>query len=439
MDDTSTKADLVDGRYRRLDRLGSGSMGVVYRAEDVFLQRPVAIKLIDPSLASDPVTVERFVKEARALAQIRHDNVVQVYAFGRHASSYYFAMEYIAGDNVDVLVEATRERGAVLDLDLVMNIARAIGSGLDAVHAQKLVHRDVKPSNIVIEAQTGRPVLIDFGLARRRSGTDPKISETAGTPFYMAPEQASDPEGDLVTHRSDVYAFACTMFELLTNHTVFEGDVADVIVAQLTAPPRPVSSLMPDLARLDPPLLRAMSKEPAQRHASAGALVAEIEAAISAVKRARSSMKSIAASGPDEGILVLAEDSAMRRRIGGAIERAIQGAFRTPRITYVDDADAFVAAFERAPVRIVLIDEERASGSPTGEDAGASLAPLVDRIRACRDGSAAAVVVLSRSWQERGHVPALRNVDILPKPVNLKLLESAMQRVVARSIAPPSG
>src|SRR5262249_43334075 len=153
-------------------------------------ERIVAIKLIDASSAHDELTIDRFKKEAQALAKIRHANIVQVYGFGPHGGAWYFAMEHVAGRSLETMIDEASAKSTTIDLRTAMSVVRAIGGGLDAVHAQKLVHRDVKPGNVVIENETGRPVLIDFGLARRKSASSPKLSIAAGTPSYMAPEQA---------------------------------------------------------------------------------------------------------------------------------------------------------------------------------------------------------------------------------------------------------
>ncbi|MBN9166589.1 MAG: serine/threonine protein kinase, partial [Myxococcales bacterium] len=192
--------DVIDGRYRVLGRLGAGAMGVVLRAEDVFLERPVAIKIVAPS--KDPAVGQRFVKEAQALAQVRHENVVQVYAFGPFQHSAYLAMELVMGESLESIIDAHTRQGTTVALPRAVALLRAVAHGLDAVHARQLVHRDVKPANIIVEKGTDRPVLIDFGLARRRSKSDPRISITGGTPSYMAPEQAQDPDGTRVTPRA---------------------------------------------------------------------------------------------------------------------------------------------------------------------------------------------------------------------------------------------
>ena len=156
----------VEGRYRIVERLAAGSMGVVFRAEDIWLDRPVAIKVVDQTFAADELAARSFQQEARSLAQIRHENVVHVYTFGRHEGSFYIAMEYVDGPTLDAIIESHAERGETVELGRALRILHAIGRGLSAVHDRKLVHRDVKPANVVIETDSGRPVLVDFGLAR---------------------------------------------------------------------------------------------------------------------------------------------------------------------------------------------------------------------------------------------------------------------------------
>ncbi len=214
----------VDGRYRIVERRAAGSMGIVYLADDIWLNRSVAIKMIDPAYAADAGTAKLFAEEARALAQIRHENVVHVYTFGKHEETVFFAMEYIDGVTLESIIDEHAGRGEQVDLGQSLLILQAISQGLAAVHKRKLVHRDVKPGNIVIETGTGRSVLVDFGLARRTRSSSPRMTTTAGTPSYMAPEQSRDVDGTQTTAASDLYSFACTAFELFTGRSVFEGD-----------------------------------------------------------------------------------------------------------------------------------------------------------------------------------------------------------------------
>src|SRR5579859_4675687 len=181
---------LVDGRYAIESELGHGGMGVVYLAHDVGLRRSVALKFLASEVGRDEASLERFRREAAALASIRHENVVQVYAFGQHDESLFFAMEYVAGKNLEDIVTGYTENGAFVPARLAIMILERVAGGLDAVHSVGLVHRDVKPANVVIEEGSGRPVLLDLGLARPLAGQrTTRASEVVGSPPYMAPEQ----------------------------------------------------------------------------------------------------------------------------------------------------------------------------------------------------------------------------------------------------------
>jgi serine/threonine-protein kinase len=422
----------VDGRYRLLERLGSGSMGVVFRAEDVFLERVVAIKLIDPSNANDEKTVERFMKEARALALIRHQNVVQVYAFGPHQGSYYFAMEYVSGESLESVIDAHVTRGETVPFERAMEIVRAIGAGLQAVHDRKLVHRDVKPSNVVLEHETGRPLIIDFGLARRRSASNPRLSIAGGTPMYMAPEQARDPDGKGVTVRADVYAFAATIFELLTGRCVFDGgDIYDVMVQHLTAPPPRISSRLPALAPLDAALVRALAKDPAHRFESVTDFVAALDAgakkiALDSLTSTTSKMRPMV--GPVERVLLLVADDGLRRRITKLVDRSLEEAFRTPAVETANDAEEAWEALRREPAGIVVIDAD-ASGAPIEQ--------LVANVRRLPGAKSTSVLVLSRDWETLRVSLAPHGVkDVVPKPLNVQILTSALTRILVRRSSP---
>ncbi|AKU94022.1 Serine/threonine protein kinase [Labilithrix luteola] len=411
---------VIDGRYRILATLGSGAMGIVHRAEDVFLERQVAIKVIDPMVSTDPVSVERFKKEAQALAQIRHDNVVQVYAFGPHDLSYYFAMEFVEGENLDELIAAHASRGTTIDLERVIGIVRAIASGLDSVHARQLVHRDVKPSNVVIEARTGRPVLIDFGLARRRSVSNPRMSITAGTPSYMAPEQAMDLDGTRTSPRADIYALAATTFELLTGRPVFEGkDVFDVLAKHLKTPPPNLSSLRPELAPLDRDLLRALSKDPLARHASAGELAAAIEIGI---RRAISTIR-VRPQGFEERVVLLETEEGLRRQITRVVTKSFEKLGRNARVeAAVTAANAVFALGEETA--LVIIDDECST---------VSVFELVEAIRSVPNAVNTGILVLSRQWPTlRPALAPLGVHEVVPKPVNAPMLADAIERLLTR-------
>lgn len=411
---------MIDGRYKVLSTLGSGAMGIVHRAEDVFLERQVAIKVIDPMVSTDPVSVERFKKEAQALAQIRHDNVVQVYAFGPHDLSYYFAMEFVEGENLDTLIAAHASRGNTIDLERAIGIVRAIASGLDSVHARKLVHRDVKPSNVVIEAKTGRPVLIDFGLARRRSVSNPRMSITAGTPSYMAPEQAMDLDGTHTTARADIYALAATTFELLTGRPVFEGkDVFEVLMKHAKAPPPSLSSLRPELAPLDRDLVRALAKDPVVRHSSAGELAAAIEIGI---RRAISTIR-LRPQGLEERVVLLETEEGLRRQITRVVTKSFEKLNRNARVEVAATAANAVFALGEE-TSLVIIDDECST---------ASVFELVEAVRAVPKAANTGILVLSRQWPTlRPALAPLGVHEVVPKPVNAQMLSDAVERLVTR-------
>lgn len=422
---------MIDARYELVRPLGAGSMGVVHLAHDVFLDRPVAIKVIDPVHSSDPVTIERFKKEAQALAKIRHQNVVQIYAFGPHERSFYFAMEFVEGRSLEAAIDA----GDTVDVAQGMDILRAIASGLGAVHERQLVHRDVKPSNVVLERATGRPVLIDFGLARRRSASNPRFSITAGTPMYMAPEQATDPDGSKVTFKADIYALACTAFELFTGRPVFDGkDVFEILKGHLKSPPPPISSCRPDLAVLDTAFTRALAKKPEERHETAVAFVEELATALRRRDEQRkndtvppaSSIRS--ATGPPERVLVLARDEALVRQMTKVTSRAVASVSRRAVVEHVASSSDLLAAFRREPAAIVIVDEE-------SSEVGVS--DVVRELREAHRGRSASILVVSREWVALR--PVLDRVgvrDVLPKPLVVQMLAQAVERIVARRSLP---
>jgi serine/threonine protein kinase len=263
--------------FRIVEQVGSGGMGVVYRAEEVGLGgRPVALKLLPPALAGDPDFRARFLREMRVAAAIDHPNIVPIYRAGEDRGLLYLAMRYVnASDLRRVLeVEGRLEPGRALAI--LDQVARA----LDAAHASGLVHRDVKPGNIllappVLDGETEHVYLVDFGLARA-DGDDRSIGGGGwflGTPRYAAPEQAA---GDPVDGRTDGYALGCVLYECLTGRPPFPGGSSEaVLLAHLEAAPPRVSAARPELPpALDQVVLRALAKAKQDRFPSCRALVA---------------------------------------------------------------------------------------------------------------------------------------------------------------------
>ncbi|WP_405488924.1 protein kinase domain-containing protein [Nocardia sp. NBC_00511] len=272
----SVSGDTRVGHYRLVELLGRGGMGEVWRAEDTRLEREIALKLLPAELAVDQEYRRRFEREARLAARLRGQHVVPIHAFGELDGRLYIDMELVEGTDLsDVLHDSgalTPERA----VDLVCQIAAA----LDIAHHAGLVHRDVKPSN-VLTLPNGYAYLIDFGIARASGQSTLTATGVAvGTWAYMAPERYSGGE-DL---RSDVYSLACLLFECLTGARPFaQTDPVQQMAAHLTAEPPRVSTHSAAIpAALDSVIARGMAKGPAHRYASAGELAAAARAALQA-------------------------------------------------------------------------------------------------------------------------------------------------------------
>jgi serine/threonine protein kinase len=262
--------------YRIVERAGSGGMGVVYRAEETRLgDRPVALKLLPPALADDPDFRARFLREMRVAAAIDHPNIVPIYRAGEDRGLLYLAMRYVHASDLRRVLEAEGRLDPGRALAILDQVARA----LDAAHARGLVHRDVKPGNIllappVFDGDPEHVYLVDFGLARSDSD-DHSIGgggSFLGTPRYAAPEQAA---GRPVDGRTDGYALGCVLYECLTGHPLFpDGPAEAVLVAHLESPPPPVTALRPDLPpAIDQVVAHALAKSPEDRFPSCRALV----------------------------------------------------------------------------------------------------------------------------------------------------------------------
>ena len=262
--------------YRIVEQAGSGGMGVVYRAEETGLGgRPVALKLLPAALAGDPDFRARFLREMRVAAAIDHPNIVPIYRAGEDRGRLYLAMRYVHASDLRRLLEAEGRLSPERALAILDQVARA----LDAAHARGLVHRDVKPGNIllappVFDGDAEHVYLVDFGLAR--SDSDDRSlgggGSFLGTPRYAAPEQAA---GRPVDGRTDGYALGCVLYECLTGQPPFPGGSGEaVLLAHLEAPPPRVTALRPDLPpAIDQVVARAMAKDPATRFPTCRALL----------------------------------------------------------------------------------------------------------------------------------------------------------------------
>lgn len=261
------------GRYDVIAELGRGGFATVYRARDPMLDREVAVKVLHPNLARDPDLRERFVREGRALARVRHPNVVMVFDAGESADAVYLAMELIAGDSLAAL-----RKEQPLPLDRTLSVVRQIAPALDAIHAAGLVHRDVKPANIMVEQPDWRRVvLLDLGIARTMdSATLTTSGMLVGTPSFLAPEQVDGSRS--IGPATDVYQLGATVYALLTGRPPFDGTTAEVLYAVVHTPPPDIREVRPDLA--DPvaaAISRAMARYPAGRFVRATDLLAALE------------------------------------------------------------------------------------------------------------------------------------------------------------------
>jgi len=265
--------------YRVERRLGRGGMGVLYLAVEPGLERRVALKLIAPEAEDDEVFARRFAEESRIAASIEHPNVVPIYAAGEEAGVPYIAMRYVAGADLARRLAREGRLSAEAAVDLIAQIA----NGLDAIHAAGLIHRDVKPANVLLSGDDNgdHAYITDFGVARNVA-TESGLTQTGrfvGTLDYVAPEQIS---GGAIDARVDVYALGCLLFKLLTGEVPFpkEGDAARLF-AHLNDPPPAPSLYVPEVSMaLDDVVVRAMSKDPDDRYPSAGDLGRAAQAAM---------------------------------------------------------------------------------------------------------------------------------------------------------------
>ena len=260
------------GRYRLLELLGQGGMATIYRARDAQLERDVAIKLLRPEFGQDPDFLARFRDEARAAASLNHPNIVGVFDFGQEDSGPYIVMEFVDGQDLGAIL---RDNGPLAPRQSA-RVAAEVAKALHAAHVHGIVHRDVKPSNILV-ARDGRVKVADFGIARALTESSITMpGTTMGSVHYFAPEQA---RGEQATGASDIYALGIVLFETLTGQRPFTGDgAAAVALARLTTtPPRP-SSLRPSVpVELDAIVQRAMEFDPDDRYPTAAAMAVALD------------------------------------------------------------------------------------------------------------------------------------------------------------------
>ena len=308
--ETTSATDLTGkrlGNYRVVAALGHGGMAKVYKGYQPLLDRYVAIKALAPRFATDEEFRARFQREAAAIARLRHPNIVQVYDFGAKSSIHYMVMEYIAGDTLKMRIRAARATGEQLTRREILSVLRGVAAALDHAHAREIIHRDVKPANIMLriedpaqntglgrptqgepphtpgtgesEASLGEPlssafipVLTDFGVAKIMEGVQfTGTGMTIGTPDYMAPEQGGNGQ---VTHSADLYSLAVILYEMLTGDLPFTADTpVAVLLKHMSDVPPSIRARAPDLPEaLAQVMDRALAKTPQERYPTGAAL-----------------------------------------------------------------------------------------------------------------------------------------------------------------------
>ena len=269
-----TPGTILADRYRVIGLLGRGGMGEVYRADDLKLGQPVALKFLPPKLAQDPVRRERFFAEVRITRQLSHPNICRVYDIGEIDGRHFLSMEFIDGEDLASLLK----RIGHLSSEKALDIARQLAAGLAAAHERGVLHRDLKPANIMLDGH-GRVRITDFGLAVAVED-ESHSAEIAGTPAYMAPEQL---QRQPIDGRVDIFAYGVAAYELLTNQKPFPGETPDEILGKqmersgLISP----SKHNPEIpAAMEKVILKCLERDPNKRYPFLSVLARDVKAAL---------------------------------------------------------------------------------------------------------------------------------------------------------------
>jgi serine/threonine protein kinase len=319
------------GTYRLISPLGAGGMGEVWRAEDTKLLRQVAIKILPPQLAADPEWKDRFLREARTIAQLNHPNIATIYAIDQQDEKLFIAMELIEGESLASVIA----KGPMIPADAV-RVAIHVSDGLSEAHAKGIVHRDIKPDNIILSPRFVK--VLDFGIAKQIGGTaDPTLTQggmVMGTPHYMSPEQAL---GRAVDARTDIFSLGVVLYEMLSGQKPFSGAAVTELLLQIVmTQPRDIAQaafgITPALANI---VRRCMAKQPEERFASCDDLRAALAGSLKEdpSARRRSSVPTIAvrkdptpppvakASAPAGRALIVDDDPAARFLLAGILSK----------------------------------------------------------------------------------------------------------------------
>ena len=363
---------LLEGRYRVGDVLGAGGMGIVFFAEDIAQSRPVAIKVLPPELARDEAIVARFRREAKTASRLEHPHIVPTYDVESGDGLHYFVMQYVAGRSLEQLLRTE----APVSIPFAIRVLREAAAALAYAHKQGVVHRDVKPDNIMLD-ENGRVLLADFGISKiaavsSGSTTIARLTESGGvigTPHYMSPEHAL---GQTVDGRADQYALAVVGFQMLAGDVPFDDETAHAIVhLHLNVAPPRLTTIRPDVPpHVAAAIARALSKAAANRYRTIEDFAAalEDEATVDAVTQRLSSPPRVV---PSHGVpwaavlmLLLVGLGGTAAWVGRAAQRASKTAVATAKVGERRTVKLTVASSPRAAV---FIDGRRVGETPVSE------------------------------------------------------------------------
>jgi serine/threonine-protein kinase len=420
--------DWIDQRYRPLQEIGRGGMGSVILAEDVHLRRKVAVKFLLEAVEAGAVGAD-LQAEARALALVRHPHVVAVYTFGTHKRGPFLAMEYVEGPSLSQIIAEHREHNTTVPLGRAVQLLELIAEGLAAVHRAGVVHRDVKPANIMVELRTGRPVLVDFGIA---AGTQSIGADVSGTPQYMAPEAFFDDSIALARGpQADLYAFFVTAYELLTGEVpIIAGSIRELIFQKAKNEYRPPSRILRRYQPLDSVFAIAFATEHERRFKTLPEFVDAIRRAAALIDARAVSTPTLSQGESEQtaaphalAVLAVDDDDVFRKLVMRAVQVAFFG--RKLRVKGASTGDAALALDTGVP-DLLLLDYDLP---------GLDGIETLSRLRARPGADKMRVIVVSgrAGADEKWRFRVLGVEDFVQKPVDFQALVKALN-VVAGSM-----